>query len=59
MFLNIFIGVLRVKEDYTLTEEQSQKISIESSIPNRIKAIKELAEVARNHRLEEVCNSEF
>ncbi|VVC44066.1 Rap GTPase activating protein domain,Tuberin,Armadillo-like helical,Armadillo-type [Cinara cedri] len=47
------LGALRVKEDYTLTEEQGQKISPEASIPNRIKAIKELAEVARNHRLEE------
>lgn len=51
----IFPGALRVKEDYTLTEEQGQKISPESSIHNRIKAITELAEVARSHRLEEVC----
>lgn len=51
----MFSGVLRVKEDYTLTEEQGQRISPESSIHNRIKTIKELAEVARSHRLEEVC----
>lgn len=47
-------GSLRVKEDYTLTEEQGQKISSDSDIHIRIKHIKELAEVARSHRLEEV-----
>lgn len=55
MFPNAFIGTLRVNEDYTLTEQQGQRISPESSIPDRIKAIKELADVVRNHRLEEVC----
>lgn len=48
------LGSLRVKEDYTLTEEQGQKISPDSDIHIRIKHIKELAEVARSHRLEEV-----
>jgi len=49
-----FPGALRVKDDYTLTEDQGQRISSESSIHTRIKAIKELAEVAKSHRLEEV-----
>lgn len=53
MCLN-FLGALRVKDDYTLTEDQGQRISSESSIHTRIKAIKELAEVAKSHRLEEV-----
>lgn len=51
-----FIGTLRVKEDYTLTVEQMREISSETYISSRVKAIKELAEVARSHRLEEVIN---
>ncbi|XP_050540898.1 tuberin-like isoform X2 [Daktulosphaira vitifoliae] len=46
-------GALRVKEDYTLTVEQEREISSETSLSNRIKAIKELSEVARSHRLED------
>lgn len=52
-------GALRVKEDYTLTEEQGQKISSKAEIQNRIKTIRELAEVARSHHLEDVCNIVF
>lgn len=52
----MFPGALRVKEDYTLTEEQGQKISSESSVQNRIKAIKDLGEVVRSHCLEEVMS---
>ena len=54
-----FTGALRVKDDYTLTEDQGQRISSESSIHTRIKAIKELAEVAKSHRLEEVMLLHF
>lgn len=49
-------GALRVKEDYTFTEEQGQKLSSHAEITSRIKTIKELAEVARSHHLEDVCN---
>ncbi|XP_060838182.1 tuberin isoform X2 [Rhopalosiphum padi] len=47
------LGALRVKDDYTLTEDQGLKISSESTIHTRIKAIEELAEIAKSHRLEE------
>jgi len=53
LYLN-FTGALRVKDDYTLTEDQGLKISSESTIHTRIKAIEELAEIAKSHRLEEV-----
>ncbi|XP_050444478.1 tuberin [Adelges cooleyi] len=46
-------GALRVKEDYTLTVEQEREISSETTLSNRIRAIRELTEVARSHRLEE------
>lgn len=55
LYLN-FLGALRVKDDYTLTEDQGLKISSESSIHTRIKAIEELAEIAKSHRLEEVMS---
>lgn len=53
----IISAALRVKEDYVLNYDQVREISSATSLNLRVKAIKELAEVARAHRLEEVSVS--